>query len=206
MRRGAFIVFEGIDGSGLTTQARRLRDWCRRHRLPVHLTREPSRGWIGRQLRQVLRRGPGPLEGDERLVALLFAADRAEHLQREIVPRLAAGSHVVCDRYRLSSLAYQSVTLPGSWLETLHSPFPAPDLTLLIRVPPDVAVGRVVSRGRPRERYETAAVLDRVGARYGELCAASQARGETIVVIDGRGSKAEVGQRVLAAATPFLRP
>ncbi len=153
-----------------------------------------------------MRNGPGPLERDERLVAFLFAADRAEHLQREIVPLLAAGTHVVCDRYRLSSLAYQSVTLPPSWLETLNSPFPAPDLTLLIRVPADVALSRVVSRGQPRERYETAAVLERVSARYGELCGEVQARGEATVMIDGCGSKAEVGRSVLAAATPFLRP
>ncbi len=157
-------------------------------------------------LRRLLRAGPRPLERDERLVALLFAADRADHLQREIMPHLAAGTHVVCDRYRLSSLCYQSVTLAPAWLEALNSPFPAPDLTVLIRVPSEVALDRVATRGQPRERYETAAVLAQVSARYGDLAMEARGRGEDVVLIDGCGSKLQVGRSVLAAATPYLRP
>lgn len=203
--RGAFIVFEGIDGSGLTTQALRLRQWCRRHRLSVHLTREPSPGRVGRLVRRLLRNGPGPLDQDERLLALLFAADRAEHLQREIRPRLDAGTHVVCDRYLLSSLAYQSVTLPVPWLQALNSPFPAPDLTVLLVVPPEIALRRIATRGQPRERYETGHVLEQVIARYQELAAEAQGRGEAVAMIDGRGSPREVGAGVVAAAVPYLQ-
>src|SRR5438270_289588 len=105
MAPGRFIVFEGIDGSGTTTQVAR-----RQHRwqglgLQVHRTAEPSTGAVGRLLRQLLAGAEAPF--DPHAMALLFAADRRDHLSREVRPLLEAGVHVLCDRYVLSSVVYQ---------------------------------------------------------------------------------------------------
>src|SRR5574341_1198614 len=90
------IALEGIDGAGTTTQAALLCDWLRGMGTRVHRTQEPSAGPIGQLLRLLLR---GPLRVDPAAVALLFAADRLDHLAREIEPQLASGAHVVTDRY-----------------------------------------------------------------------------------------------------------
>src|SRR5690242_1367991 len=113
-----FIVLEGIDGSGTTTQAARLAQTLQARGARVHATREPSTGPVGRLLRQALT---GTLVADERPVqldfctlALLFAADRMDHVRREIEPALARGEVVISDRYDLSSLIYQSETSPDA--------------------------------------------------------------------------------------------
>jgi dTMP kinase len=104
-RRGRFLVLEGLDGAGTTTQASRLCAWLSARGRTVHLTSEPSRGPLGTGIRQVLSgrlRGAGGGEFDPGALALLFAADRLDHWESEIRPRLAEGQDVVSDRYVLS--------------------------------------------------------------------------------------------------------
>src|SRR5438552_7626627 len=101
------MVIEGIDGAGTTTQTRLLTDWLRGRGLAAHRTREPSDGPIGRLIREILGQPPGAMTGGP--MALLFAADRLDHLAREIEPALARGEQVLCDRYYHSSFAYQAV-------------------------------------------------------------------------------------------------
>lgn len=116
MIEGLFIVIEGIDGSGSTTQVRRLCDAFRARGLPSHATREPSDGPFGTQIRQILRgrivvRGiHGSRPPSSSTMALLFAADRMDHLESEIIPNLVDGVTVLCDRYYYSSIAYQSAS------------------------------------------------------------------------------------------------
>src|SRR4029077_17208061 len=108
----------------------------------VHTTREPSDGPVGRLLREILlggHRDPGGDPVDGLAMALLFAADRRDHLRREILPALDAGLDVVTDRYLLSSLAYQAEETAREWVEGLARDVPAPDLTLLLDVPVSVA-------------------------------------------------------------------
>src|SRR5215471_10635383 len=114
-RRGRFIVLEGIDGAGTTTQAARLSDRLRAEapKVPVRVTREPSDGPIGSLIRQVLTGRivvPGGRAPGWATMALLFAADRMDHVESEIEPFLAQGGVVLSDRYDASSLAYQSVS------------------------------------------------------------------------------------------------
>src|SRR6185369_8913434 len=107
--RAIFVVLEGIDGSGTTTQLGRLQAYLERRGRAVHPTREPSTGPVGRLLREILlgqHRLPGGEPADGLAMALLFAADRRDHVRREIEPALGAGRDVVSDRYLLSSLAY----------------------------------------------------------------------------------------------------
>src|SRR5438105_216358 len=105
MKRGKLIVLEGIDGAGTTTQAARLGLHLAAHQLPVHVTREPSDGPLGLEIRKILRGSHAPF--DPSALALLFAADRMDHVARVVEPALARGVNVVSDRYQLSSYVYQ---------------------------------------------------------------------------------------------------
>jgi dTMP kinase len=184
--RSWFIVLEGIDGSGTTTQLARLTAHLRGLGRRVHATREPSDGPVGRLIREILlggHRGPDGAEVDGRAMALLFAADRRDHLRREIEPALAAGIDVVTDRYLLSSLAYQAEEAERDWVAGLARAVRPPDLTLLLDVPVSVAAARRHAAGRSTERYDEDGFQARVAANYRRL--ASGDRG--IVVLDGSG-------------------
>jgi dTMP kinase len=161
---GRLIVIEGMDGSGTTTQVGLLCDWLRGQGWTVAATREPTAGPVGRFLRSALRRQlfderEQPVELDWAAMALLFAADRMDHLTRTILPALERGEIVVSDRYYLSSLLYQSLTSPlGSaavpWLTAINAQARRPDLTLVLDLPEEVAGARRAIRGEEPELYE----------------------------------------------------
>jgi dTMP kinase len=220
-QRGYFIVFEGLDGSGLTTQTALLRDWFIAHGHEAVATKEPSEGPAGAIVRWALTRrlgypphrqhgaihadSPGAWEplGDE-MLALLYAADRLDHVRQEITPRLERGVTVVCDRYRLSSLAYQALGADEAWVATLNSRAPAPNLTIFLAVPVEVCAARMAGRRGTVELYEETAKLRRIRANYDRLIAAAQAAGERIVVVDGSGTVEAVHAAVIAACQAAL--
>lgn len=175
--RGKFIAVEGIDGAGTTTQVQRLTSWLRAEGQPCHATREPSDGPIGVQIRQILRGrivgvAGAPVSAD--VLALLFAADRLDHVASEIEPALQRGESVVTDRYVGSSLAYQSLDLPLEWVRRINSRAVVPDLVVYVRVTAEVALERISARDADRrERFETHEQLRRVVATYDELGAAA---------------------------------
>jgi len=184
--RSCFIALEGIDGSGTTTQLARLTARLRGLGRRVHATREPSDGPVGRLIREILlggHRGPDGAEVDGRAMALLFAADRRDHLRREIEPALAAGIDVVTDRYLLSSLAYQAEEAERDWVAGLARAVRPPDLTLLLDVPVSVAAARRRAAGRSTERYDEDGFQARVAANYRRLAGGDPG----IVVLDGSG-------------------
>jgi dTMP kinase len=198
-----FIVLEGIDGSGTTTQLDRLARHLEARGRRVHPTREPSAGPVGRLLREILLGGHRRLDGaavDGLAMALLFAADRRDHLAREIDPMLAAGVDVISDRYLLSSLAYQAQEAERDWVAGLARDLRAPDLTLLLDVPMAVAAARRRAAGRPDERYDADEVQSRVAARYRELCAADP----RAVILDASAPIDEVTALVVAAVDRLL--
>jgi dTMP kinase len=198
-----FIVLEGIDGSGTTTQTGRLAQHLERRGRRVHTTREPSAGPIGRLVREILLGGHRLADGkpaDGPAMALLFAADRRDHLVREIEPALAAGLDVISDRYLLSSLAYQAEEADRAWVASLARDLRAPDLTLLLDLPVQLAADRRRAAGRVEERYDADAVQERVAARYRELVAASpNAR-----TLDARGSIDDVTALITHAVDDLL--
>lgn len=168
MKTGHLIALEGIDGSGLTTQADLLGTWLSRDRRGVAVTKEPTEGPVGQMIRSALR---GDLAGSppsESMMALLFAADRLDHARRYLNPRRESGDIVITDRYLLSTYAYQSMTLPLDWLRSLNHEAPRPDLTLLVVVDPETSAKRMANRTR-RERYETTGQLTRVLENYVRL-------------------------------------
>jgi dTMP kinase len=198
MTRPLFIVLEGIDGSGTTTQLGRLVSHLEGLGRRVHDTREPSTGPVGLLLRQILMGGhrlPDGSPADGLATALLFAADRRDHLRREIEPALAAGMDVVSDRYLLSSLAYQAQEADRDWVATLARDLREPDLTLLLDVPVSLAAARRRAAGRVDERYDADEVQERVAARYRELVAGNT----RAMTIDGAASPDDVALSIARA-------
>lgn len=162
---GRFIVFEGIDGSGKSTQLARLADRLTAEGHIVWTTREPSNGDIGHLIRLGLT---GKSKLDEATIALLFAADRLSHIE-EIRAHLAVGELVLCDRYILSSLAYNSQRLTLEWILSLNREADArlhPDLTLLLDLSEQEALHRIEVRSDVVERYETLSQLYQVRQMY----------------------------------------
>jgi dTMP kinase len=196
--RGRFIVLEGIDGAGTTTQTERLVAYLRGRGREAVATREPTDGPIGRLLRELLLGGHKMADGGAvggSTMALLFAADRLDHLQREVEPMLARGTDVVSDRYLLSSLAYQAVESDRPWVAGLARGVRRPDLTILVDLPIEVAAERRRRAGRPTERYDADSFLARVAENYRQL-----ARETGAVVIDGARTLDEVGAAIAALA------
>jgi dTMP kinase len=189
---------EGIDGAGTTTQTERLVAHLRQQGRTAVSTREPSGGPIGRLLREVLlgqHRMPGGDSVDGRTMALLFAADRLDHLQREVEPLLAGGADVVSDRYLMSSLAYQAEEADREWVALLARGIRSPDLTILLDIPVAVAAQRRRLAGRPEERYDADSYLGRVADNYRRLARATAAT----AILDGSVSRDEVEKAVAAA-------
>jgi dTMP kinase len=209
MDEGRFIVIEGIDGAGTTTLAARLAERLREARVPVHATAEPSGGPIGALIRQALtHRFVVPTELGARApgwstMALLFAADRLDHLEVEILPRLRDGITVVCDRYDLSSLAYQSASAGGEaarvvpFIREANRWARRPDLTLVVDVPAEVAEARRRSRSRGAELYEDPDMQRRLADAYRD--AERLVPGDRVVHLDGTRTPDEVLGLALAA-------
>lgn len=177
-----FIVLEGLDGAGTTTQTARLEEWLRALGLTVVVTREPSDGPIGRLIREMLRNRHGDV--DPSAIALLFAADRVDHLAREIHPNLSAGNIVISDRYLMSSLAYQGRDGNLPWVEILNQRADTPDLTILLDVDLEVCLSRLASRGSEAELYERRETLEAVCAAYRRLVDEEKISG-ALAVVDG---------------------
>jgi dTMP kinase len=203
--RGRFLVLEGIDGSGTTTQLDRAVAYVRSLGYPAAATREPSVGPIGRLLREALLGRLGLPDGagmDGRTMALLFAADRIDHLQREIEPQLVSGTTVISDRYLLSSLAYQAEEAEREWVLGLARGILRPDLTILLDLPVEVAARRREAAGRPVERYDADSYLARVSANYRALAR----QDPSVVILDGAATKDEVGAAMCRAIAPLFAP
>ena len=165
--RGKFLVLEGIDGSGKSEQCRRLCAWLEARGHRVVSTREPTDGPFGRRYREWAR---GAFEATPDEVLGFFLEDRRAHLKDVVLPALERGEIVVCDRYKDSTLAYQSAQgLDRAQLRALFDApeFLVPDLVLWLRVPIAVALERMGER--EAERFERAEFLERVEAEYARL-------------------------------------
>ena len=203
-RRGRFLVLEGLDGAGTTTQAALLCDRLRREGRRAHVTAEPSGGPVGALVRQVLRGRIGGAGGragfDPRALALLFAADRLDHVRVEIAPKLEAGVDVVCDRFTLSSLAYQGAQLGEmAWVAELNRAAERPDATLFLRVRPDVALRRRHAASLEREIFEVDAFQRKVARSYDEAIRRVRRAGERVVELDGEAPVEAVAAAVWEA-------
>ncbi len=182
--KGKFIVFEGIDGSGKSSQMRLLAQYLGDRGVRVHLTCEPTQSPIGSLLRDCLT---GKLDTDESTIAALFAADRLHHIYgREdgILARLDAGESVLCDRFYFSSLAYN-----GGMAESEC----VPDLVVFIDLTPEDAMARILRRGKT-DRYESVGLLEKI--RTGYLKAFENVPSEKLAFIKSEQEKSNTQQHI----------
>jgi dTMP kinase len=204
--RGRFVVIEGIDGAGTTTQTSLLAARLRKEGRPVRTTREPSDGPVGTLIRQVLSGRivvPGGRAPGWATMALLFAADRMDHVEAEIEPFLLQGGIMISDRYDASSLAYQSVVSGRAadeavdWIRTLNRHAMRPDVTIVLHLPAEIAAVRREARGEAAQLYEQHEVQRALAAFYRDLD--KHMPKDKVVIIDGQGSIEDVQARVYSA-------
>jgi len=193
-KKGAFICIEGLDGCGKTTQAKLLAKKLEKSHKAVYTT-EPSRGKIGTYIRSSY------LYGEKRLSsvieALLFAADRIEHVETEVLPALKQGKLVISDRYVYSSLAYQGAAgLSLEWIEKVNEHALQPDFAVFIDVDPKTVMSRLKPKRSVMENMET---LQKVRDVYLKFVA----KGE-LVRLDGNRAKDEVAEALSAVVLKFL--
>ena len=202
--RGGFISFEGIDGSGKSTQARLLSAQLQQQGRSVVLTREPGGSAGAEEIRKLVLEGP-PDRWSAETEILLFTAARREHLERTIRPALAAGKIVICDRFADSTRMYQGLRGNGlrQMVDSLHDLMigQEPDLTLLIDMDPALGLKRALGRNGGEERFESfgQAMLAQMRAGFLDLARAAPDR---IRVVDGARTPEDVAAdvaRIVAA-------
>ena len=197
-----FVVFEGIDGTGTTTQLTRLQKRLTAVACPHMVSCEPSRGPIGSLVREALF-GIVPLH--PHTVARLFAADRGEHLygQGGILATTTAGLLSISDRYLFSSLAYQGLTCGQELPAALNAGFPLPKLLLFFDLDPTVAMARMSDRSK-LDNYENLEFQKQVAAAYRHTIASFEETGMQIVHIDAAMEPDAVEQAVWHAVKPLI--
>lgn len=208
MIEGLFVVLEGVDGAGTTTHTGLLARALRKKGLPITTTREPSDGPIGMLIRQILTGRvvvPG-ISGNRpsswTTMALLFGADRMDHLEATVHPNLMDGVTVLSDRYDYSSVAYQSVTGGGEpetvqWIREINRHARRPDLTLVLDVDPATSAKRRAARASGVEIFDDQELQAQLAAFYREIDA--HFPGDNIVHIDASRTIEEVAADVLHA-------
>jgi dTMP kinase len=192
--KGSFITFEGIDGSGKSTQARKLAEHLRAQGREVVLTREPGGSEGAEEIRALVLQGE-PDRWSAETEILLFTAARRDHLERTILPAIEAGKIVICDRFADSTRMYQGLSrgdLRGT-VDQLHKLMIGrePDMTILIDMDSDTGLSRALSRQGVEERFETFGADLQAQMRAGFLSLAEEFK-ERFVVINGARSIDEV--------------
>jgi len=203
--RGRFIVFEGIDGSGKSTQIKNISKRFKAKNLKIHTTFEPTDGQIGSLIRKMLA---GKIKTNQRTIASLFAADRTDHLinyKNGIKQKIDQGEIVLCDRYYFSSYAYHAQYINLEWviqLNSLNASILRPDLTVFIDVAPDICIERIKQSRSQFDMYEKIDIMKKVRANYFKAFDLLKDK-ENIVVIDGNKSLQGVEDAVLNEINKF---
>jgi dTMP kinase len=194
-KRGIFICVEGLDGCGKTTQTKLLVRRLRKKGYDVTYTAEPSRGEIGSFIKKYCLHGMKRVSSV--VEALLFAADRFVHVEKEVIPALDEGKLVVSDRYVYSSLAYQGAAgLDVKWIETINEHAMRPDLAIFIDVEPETVIQRLKPKKSVMEKLETQREVQEVYMKFVEKGG--------LVRINGNKSKGEVADDILRVVLRFL--
>lgn len=191
--KGFFVDFEGLDGSGISTQGRLVALALKNSGVRPYVTKEPTAGPVGKLVGRALKREFNSLPPAS--LQLLFAADRGRHLYEEIVPRLKKEMMVITDRYAWSSIAFGSVDLDREWLFDLNKNFILPDLTILIDVAPEVCLERICKERSGVELFEEEEKLQQAWATYHYL--ASKYWWAHFAIVDGEQEKEKVTEEIL---------
>jgi len=197
--KGRFVVFEGIDGSGKSTQIQNISKRLRAENLKVYTTFEPTDGPVGSLIRQMLS---GEIATDQRTIASLFAADRTDHLMNSengIKKKINQGETVLCDRYYFSSYAYHAQYIDMEWVihaNSLNAEILKPDLTIFIDVDPEICFKRIKLSRTDFEMYEQIDVMKNVRINYFKAFDRLK-DSEKIAVVDGNTTPEKVEDSIL---------
>jgi len=188
---GKFIVFEGLDGSGQSTQSKLLKEFLTKKRHQVLLTKEPTiDSQAGKKIRKILDKKKKIPAAE---LQKLFVRDRKEHLENLILPALKKRKIVISDRYFFSTFAYGTASgLDLGWLIKMNSHFLLPDLTLLLKVSPQVCIDRIEKRGDARTLFEKKEQLKKVWQVYKLF----PKKFKNVEMIDGQKTIKEVQNQV----------
>lgn len=188
---GKFIVFEGVDGSGQTTQSKKLSNFLKKKGYKVFLTKEPTpNSKFGKQIRKILDKkekiSPFNLQK-------FFVKDRSWHLKNEVIPALKKSKIVICDRYLFSTLAYGAGVnkLSMKKLIALNKNFLLPDFTFYIDVEPKIALKRIIKRGEGQTLFEKEEKLKRVRRVFKNLL-----KKYKIIALNGEESRSKIFKKV----------
>ncbi len=206
-KRGKFIAFEGIDGSGKSTQIRLLREKMKAEGMGCYTTMEPTDSPIGSLIHQIMT---GRVKTDNRAIAALFAADRLDHLLNDvngIVHKIDEGVTVLTDRYYFSSYAYHSVDMPMDWVIKANeqsSLILKPTVNIFIDISPDVALARIAENRFERELYEEKSRLLQVREKYLEAFERLKDE-ECVLTVDGNRTEQEIADEIWEKITAYLK-
>lgn len=204
--RGNFIAFEGIDGSGKSTQIRILAERFKQEGIWCYTTMEPTSSPIGSLIHQIIT---GRIKTDNKVIAGLFVADRLDHLLNEvdgILAKINEGTTVITDRYYFSSYAYQGVDMPMEWVIKANeqsSMILRPTVTVFIDVTPEVAVERIARNRFHQELFEEKSRLAEVRENYMRAFQLLE-KEENVVIIDGNQSQERISELIWEAVEGYL--
>jgi len=197
-KKGAgFIVFDGLDGSGMSTQAAKLVEFLKgkEQKLKfghtgVHLTKEPTSSLIGGLIRSQLTH---EWKSSPECLQLLFSADRAYHLEKEIIPLLEKGIIIICDRYFFSTLAFGSLEIKDfNWLLNLQKQFLVPDITFFLKVSPKICIERIKKERFGLTLFEKEEIMEKVWKNYEKLAK----RFKNVYIINGERPVEKIAQDI----------
>ena len=190
-----FIVLEGLDGCGTTTQTTLLVKKLEEAGIQAVSTREPTDGSIGRFIRSVLQKKESV---DPFTLALLFSADRNEHVfgKNGIAEQTGSGKMMICDRYLFSSLAYQSLFIDYETVAGLNRFYPLPEYLFYIDLSPEECQKRMAARGEEAELFERLELQRKIDANYKKSLALLSDSAMKTVIIDGRGSIKDIHSQI----------
>jgi len=194
---GKFIVFDGLDGSGQSTQAGKLVDFLNlpeiKHKFGhtgVQITKEPTSSLIGGLIRSQLTH---EWKSSQECLQLLFSADRAHHLEKEIIPLLERGVVVICDRYFFSTIAYGSLDLDKDWLFNLNKNFLLPDVTFFLKVSSKICIERIQKSRYGITLFEKEETLGKVWDNFEGLSKDF----EDVYIVNGEGPVDRISEEII---------
>lgn len=205
---GFFLVLDGIDGCGKSTQVKNLYNYFQNQNKKVHITTEPSQGDLGKILRKYLKDDQNPAALD----ALVFAADRIDHCHHEILPALTAGKLVISDRYRDSSYIFQSIQglnegISREWIESINKFSLTPDFTIIFDLDPDIALKRRVTHNiknkEDMEKFEEINFQKEIRKGFREI--ASNNSKEKYLIINANQAPDQIFNLILEKLNDLLK-
>lgn len=188
--KGKLIVFDSLDGAGNSTQVKLLADYLNKIGKRTHITKEPTPGLIGGLIKSQLT---GDWKSSQVCLQLLFSADRAYHLEKEIIPLLKRGINVISDRYFFSTMAYGNLEIKNlDWLIKINEKFLLPDITFFLKVSPRICLERIKKDRFEVTLFEKEKILEKVWQNYQILAK----KFENVYIINGERKIEKISKEI----------